>query len=79
MLNIDLNTHHLFRDELIKQAEQDRIAKELLAERKQQHAHYNPALAWVGHRMQEIGSRLVKLSGTDDEGETTYRPDVNLN
>lgn len=76
MLNIELETHRQYRDELIKQAEADRIAQEVLAERKH---GFNPTLAWVGHRMQEIGTRLVKMSGTDDEGEQTYRPDVNLN
>ncbi|NJO83399.1 MAG: hypothetical protein HC828_11650 [Blastochloris sp.] len=70
MLNWDLNTQHLYHQELIEQAERDHLAEEVLREQRKQHGKYNPALAWVGHRIQEVGTRLVEISG---------KPEVNHN
>lgn len=63
MMDLELMTHTQHQNELIKQAEQDRLAQEVLAEEEA----YLPTLAWLGERMVEIGRGLITLSGRHDD------------
>ncbi|MBE2268960.1 MAG: hypothetical protein IAE80_12070 [Anaerolinea sp.] len=63
MLNWNLENYEQYRKELIEQAEHDQLARDVLSERRK----FNPALAWVGQRMVDIGSKLVSMSADDDE------------
>lgn len=56
-----LETERINHELLIKEAEQARLASELAHEARQD--AFNPALAWVGQRMVDIGASLVKLAG----------------
>lgn len=56
-----LEAERINHELLIKEAEQARLASELAQEAR--HDAFNPALAWVGQRMVDIGSSLVKLAG----------------
>ncbi len=83
MLNWDIKSLKLTQDEMIKQAQQDQLAQEMIEEARKASPHYNPALAWIGHRIKDFGVRLVEISG-DAEGETketasNYSPDIHLN
>ncbi len=73
MLNWNHDHYQQYRKELIEQAEMDQLAHEILSERRKN----IPALAWVGQRMVNIGSKLVEMSKQDDENR--YIPDVSLN
>ncbi len=75
MNNLDLEVQRQRQEELIRQAEEARVANEVMAERK------NPTLAWVGRRMVEVGSRLIKLSNdeTTPPPNWTIDPNQNLN
>jgi len=63
MLDLELITQQQRRQELIKRAQEDRMAQELLASERR----YIPSLAWVGKRMVEIGKSLIALSGRETE------------
>lgn len=62
MLNWNLENYEQYRKELIEQAEHDQLARDVLNERRK----FNPALAWVGQRMVDIGSKLVSMSADDE-------------
>lgn len=58
----DLVQIKIEHEEMIRQAEQEKLAQEALDDLHPNVKSYNPALAWVGRRMVEIGSKLVALS-----------------
>jgi hypothetical protein len=60
----DLMIHEQYHKELVEEAEQFQLARQVLYERR------SPALAWVGRRMIEIGAKLVGNEG---------KPDLSLN
>lgn len=66
-MDYELTLAQQMRDEMIKQANKDRLAQEVAEEQRRQHKTYNPALAWVGRRMVTIGSTLLRQSGVDDD------------
>jgi len=69
-----LDADKVNRELLIKQAERERLAQALIASGEA--VTYNPALAWVGHRIMAIGLSLVKLAGDPDE-QTNSPTDLN--
>ncbi len=79
MLNWDINTVNLLHEELIKQAEKDRQAQDVIDEIRKDNPRYNPTLSWVGHRIMNFGGKLVQISGSEEEQKSAYRPDVHLN
>ncbi len=62
MLNWDLNTISMVQEELIKQAEHDHLAQDVIDESRRVNPHYNPTLAWFGRRMMDVGAKLVQIS-----------------
>ncbi len=72
-MNWDHIDYELYRRELIKQAQMDLLAQEVL---KEQHKHNNnPALAWVGQRIADFGMKLVAVSKPEDDN----KQDASLN
>ncbi|MDZ4767095.1 MAG: hypothetical protein SGI73_21350 [Chloroflexota bacterium] len=63
MLDLELLAQNQHQSELIKQAEQDRLAQEILADG----TAYIPSLAWLGERMLDLGKGLIALSGRRDD------------
>jgi hypothetical protein len=59
----DLDSSRAIVQERMEQAENDRLVQEAIQARRDANKGYNPALAWLGTRMQEVGTQLVKLSG----------------
>lgn len=78
MFNWDPNTVSRLHDELIEEAEKSHLAWEAQDEYRKHHPRYNPALAWVGRRIVNVGATLVKLSG-DNTTREDYKPNVHLN
>jgi hypothetical protein len=70
---LTLETIHLYQDELMREADQQRLVMEALTERD----GASP-LAWVGRRMIELGNSLVEISGEKEDGEET-RTTISLN
>jgi hypothetical protein len=64
MHDIDLITSKTIINQRLHEAEQDRLAREALVAGRD--GKYNPALAWVGERMQEFGTQLIRLAGKAD-------------
>ncbi|NDJ59782.1 MAG: hypothetical protein GYB67_01585 [Chloroflexi bacterium] len=66
----DLDTQVKYQQELIKQAEQDRLAREAIQFQRKG----RPALGWVGRNLMVVGARLVRISGQEagENGETVY-------
>ena len=60
---------------MIKQAEKDHLAQEVIERTRKFNHHYNPTLAWLGRRMMDVGTRLVEISGS----ETKLRTHTHLN
>jgi hypothetical protein len=61
MQNWELLAQSLRHEELVAEAEKARLAQLV---RDDEHAvAFNPTLAWVGHRIVEMGAALVKMSG----------------
>ena len=77
MINWDLKALNLYQQELIEQAEKDQLARDFITYQRKGRS----PMAWVGHRMMEIGERLVTLSGDDDQQDSklSYNPDISLN
>lgn len=73
MIDPELYLEELHQQEMRKEAEKERLAQEVLAERRKLHPHYNPALAWVGRRMVMIGKQLMHLAGEDEGTAETPR------
>jgi hypothetical protein len=57
---IDSQTLTILHQERLDEAARIRLARE--AQRDGDKA-FNPALAWVGHRMMDIGAKIAELSG----------------
>lgn len=79
MLNWDINSLNLMHEEDLKRAERERKAQEVIEEIRKRHPHYNPTLAWVGHRIKDFGGKLVQISGDEDGQASGYNPNVHLN
>ena len=79
MLNWDVNSLTLMQDEMIKQAEKDHLAQEIIDETRKANPLYNPTLAWFGRRVMDFGIKLVQISGSEEDKQTIYEPDVHLN
>ncbi len=78
MLNWDIDNLKFIREEMVKQAQEDHLAQEVIEDERQQHHTYNPALAWVGRRLVTVGTKFVAMSGNDDQ-RAGYQPEVHLN
>jgi len=66
-----LDTEKLNHELRLKEAEKERLAFEIMKETGK--TGFNPTLAWVGRRMVDIGTSLVKLAGA----QKTSAPDLN--
>jgi hypothetical protein len=64
-----LETIHVYQDELLREAEEQRLVMEALTERESA-----SPLAWVGRRMIALGSSLVEISGEKTEGDAPRTP-----
>ncbi|MCS7071359.1 MAG: hypothetical protein NZM00_07635 [Anaerolinea sp.] len=73
MMYWNLETEKLRQEQLIREAEQERLARELIQNERPE--VFNPALAWVGQRLVDVGMSLVKLAGAPKVQE----PDLNFN
>jgi hypothetical protein len=63
MLNLkDIQSNEARRQDLIRQAEQERLAKLAQGEAKAQLFLYRSALAWTGQRLVSLGNRMLALS-----------------
>lgn len=63
MLDLELLAQQQRQTEMVKRADQDRLAQEILADER----GYIPSLAWVGERMVELGKSLLAMSGRKDD------------
>ncbi len=79
MLNWDINNLNLIHDEMLKQAEKDHLAEFAVQEIRKTNHRYNPTLAWVGRRFVDIGAKLVMISGSDEDKQSIYEPEIHLN
>ncbi len=79
MLNWDIDNLKFIREEMVKQAQNDHLAQEVIDESRHEHHTYNPALAWVGRRLVNVGTKIVAISGNDDDPRAGYQPEVHLN
>ncbi|MFN8450826.1 MAG: hypothetical protein U0521_20160 [Anaerolineae bacterium] len=74
MLNWDIDNMSKFQDEILRQAEKDHLAQEVVDDMRKLNPHYNPTLAWVGRRIMDIGAKLVQISGNESD-----KPDLHAN
>lgn len=79
MYNWDMDSVGMLKEELLKQAQKDHLAQEVLEDMHRQNPHYNPTLAWVGRRIMDVGVKLVQISGADEKTQSAYKPDVHPN
>jgi hypothetical protein len=79
MLNWDVDSLGKMRDELLKQAEKDHLAQEVIEDMHKSNPHYNPTLAWVGRRIMNVGVKLVQMSGGKDDRQSAYKPNIHSN
>ena len=79
MLNWDINSLNQTHEEMLKQVEQDQLAQEVIDELRKSNPHYNSTLAWVGRRMMTVGQKLVQISGSAEDRQSLYEPDIHLN
>lgn len=79
MYNWDMDSVANMKQELLKQAEKDHLAQEVLEDIHKAHPHYNPTLAWVGRRIMDVGVKLVQISGADDKTQAAYKPNIHSN
>jgi hypothetical protein len=63
---LDSKTLEVLHRERLAQAERDHLAQRLM-ETHHVESGYNAALAWVGHRIMDIGSKMVKVSGEQQQ------------
>ena len=69
----DIQSSEARRQELVRQAEQERLAKLSQSKVKTQIYLYHSALAWTGRRMVVLGNRMLILSKNwDYKGNTVY-------
>jgi hypothetical protein len=67
MLNLkDIQSNEARRQDLIRQAEQERLAKLAQGEAKAQLFLYRSAHAWTGQRQDSQGTRMLSLSRERD-------------
>jgi hypothetical protein len=63
MLNLkDIQSNEARRQEMIRQAEQERLAKLTQGKTKAQLFLYRSALSWTGRRLVILGNRMLVLS-----------------
>ncbi len=67
MLNWDVDSINRIQEENVKQAEKDHLAQEVIEELRKFNHHYNPTLAWLGRRMLVVGTKLVEMSGSEQD------------
>ena len=79
MLNWDMNSLSLMHEEQVKNAEKEHLAQAVIEETRKVNPNYNPTLAWVGRRVAEVGLRLVRISGSDEDKRAFADPDLHLN
>jgi hypothetical protein len=79
MLNWDVNNLSLFQEEMLKQAEKDHMAQEVIDESRKENPRYNSTLVWFGRQMIDFGSKLVSFSGNEGDREKLSAPEIHLN
>lgn len=81
MLNWDIESLNLQQEEMIRQAQQDLLAEEVIADARKLNPNYHPALAWFGHRIMAFGGKLVEIYGDEkpQDKQSIYSPDIHLN
>ena len=79
MFNWDSNSLNLIQEENIKKAEKEHLAQEIIDETRKVNPNYNPTLAWVGRRVAEVGIRLVRISGSDEDKRQLHDAEIHLN
>ncbi|HVU10651.1 MAG TPA: hypothetical protein VHD90_05205 [Phototrophicaceae bacterium] len=67
MLNWDVHSLEQIHDEWIERAEQEHLAQEVIDEERKSNPHYNPTLAWFGHRVMDFGQKIIQMSGSEDD------------
>ena len=69
----DIQSSEARRQELVRQAQQERLAKFAQSKVKAQLYFYRSALAWTGRRMVALGNRMLALSKNwEYKGNTVY-------
>lgn len=53
----------ILHQERLDEAAKQRLVSEVLDEQRMNEKTFNPALAWVGHRMMSLGAKIAELSG----------------
>lgn len=61
----------------MKRAQQEVLAQEVMDEERREQGQFNPALAWVGQRMIEVGTKLVKRSRSGGESDEDTAKNLN--
>lgn len=56
------HTAKLLHEERLKEAEKEQLARIIQKAQRDADKGYNPALAWVGQRIIDLGSKLVQVS-----------------
>ena len=79
MFNWDANSLNLIQEENIKKAEKEHLAQEVIDETRKVNPNYNPTLAWFGRRVAEVGIRLVRISGSDEDKRLLHDAEIHLN
>jgi hypothetical protein len=60
---LDNATLTILHQERLDEAAKIRLGREALEAQREIDKTFNPALAWVGHRMMVIGAKIAELSG----------------
>ena len=63
------------QEENVKQAQKDHLAQEVIEDTRKVNHHYNPTLAWLGHRMLNVGMKLMEISGSEQK-YSRYSPQL---
>ena len=58
---------NILHQERINEAAKRNRMIEMLGEHPEGHKSYNPALAWMGRRMMNIRSKIVQMSGVEEQ------------
>lgn len=72
MTPVTMESIRMYQDELLREAEAERLVLEAINERDAS------PLAWVGRRMIELGNSLVEISGEKTDG-TEERTTISMN
>jgi len=62
MTPVTMESIRMYQDELLREAEAERLVLEAINERE------TSPLAWVGRRMIELGNSLVEIAGEKADG-----------